>query len=238
MNRVNVIQACIDKTGAKNYLEIGVNNGECLFNIRAKNRIAVDPEFRFNFRTRLSKSVKKHDISFHEVTSDDFFSHEAANVIKAGIDVAFIDGLHTWKQVMKDVENTLHYLNPGGIIILHDCNPLNAAGAYPVKHSISEVIAVANKGELPGWNGQWNGDVWKAVVELRSTRDDLVIFTLDLDWGLAVITRGKPEAVLNYSAEAIEKMSYLDLEANREKLLQLKPPVYLSAFLDQFSASR
>lgn len=231
MNRINVIQACIDATAAKTYLEIGVNNGECLFNIRAPHRVAVDPEFRFDFRTKLSKTIRRHDITFFEETSDAFFQQHAKETFKEGIDVAFIDGLHTWKQVMRDVDHTLQFLNPKGVILLHDCNPLNEAGAYPVRESINEVIELAGKGELPGWNGQWNGDVWKAVVELRSTRKDLRIVTLDLDWGIAMITRGVPVSPLDISSAELEQMTYRDLAARREELLALQPPSALASLL-------
>jgi predicted O-methyltransferase YrrM len=50
------------------------------------------------------------------MTSDEFF---AANQFT--FDIVFIDGLHD--QVAKDIENSLRVLNPGGIIVMHDCNP-------------------------------------------------------------------------------------------------------------------
>ena len=57
-------------------------------------------------------------------TSDDFFSLDAHKVFKENkIDVAFIDGLHTYEQSLRDAVNCLKYLNKGGLHYIHDCNP-------------------------------------------------------------------------------------------------------------------
>ena len=46
MTRIEVLNAIIKKKSVQNYLEIGVNRGKCLFNIKgAKKRFAVDPFF-------------------------------------------------------------------------------------------------------------------------------------------------------------------------------------------------
>ena len=37
----------------------------------------------------------------------------------------------------------------------------------------------------------WNGTVWKVIYNLRSTRDDLQVYTVNTDWGVGVIRRGK-----------------------------------------------
>ncbi len=44
MTRIEVLNTIINKKNVKNYLEIGVNRGKCLFNIVGpENRFAVDP---------------------------------------------------------------------------------------------------------------------------------------------------------------------------------------------------
>ena len=71
------------------------------------------------------------------MTSDEFFANEAAFLERRGIDVALIDGLHTYGQVVRDVENTLRYLRDDGIIVLHDCNPGRASVAPPRRRTPS-----------------------------------------------------------------------------------------------------
>jgi len=70
--------------------------------------------------------------------SDTFFVQEKLRLSEHGLDVVFIDGLHTFLQSLKDVQNSLRYLNANGVIVLHDCNPLSEAAAFPAV-SIDEV---------------------------------------------------------------------------------------------------
>jgi hypothetical protein len=45
------------------------------------------------------------------------------------------------------------------------------------------------------------------------------------------VRKGTPESRLSYSVAQIEDLNYADLAADREHLLNLKPPAYLSEFL-------
>jgi len=45
---------------------------------------------------------------------------------------------------------------------------------------------------------------------------------LDCDFGLGIITKKKPENMLNYSADAVCNLSYNDLEKERQSLINLK----------------
>lgn len=163
---------------------------------------------------------------YFRMESDVFFDTQKPMLSEYGIDVAFIDGLHTFEQSLKDVENTLNHLNTNGVIVLHDCNPLSKAAAYPAQ-SIDEVRKI----NPPGFDGVWNGDVWKTIAYLRATRKDLNVFVLDCDFGLGVVTRGTPENMLEYSAEAVRNLSYRDLSENRKPLLNLKDARFIEEFL-------
>jgi hypothetical protein len=54
---------------------------------------------------------------------------------------------------------------------------------------------------------------------------------LNCDRGIGVIRKGLPESRLSYSPTQIEALNYADLVADRERLLNLKPPAYLGEFL-------
>ena len=115
------------------------------------------------------------------MTSDDFFSSlEKGNLdLDPGFrwDVIFIDGLHISTQVMKDVINSLYHLNPNGYILLHDCNP----ETYFMQREDYYIDGVQHP---------WNGTVWKVIYNLRATRDDLQVCTVNTDWGVGIIRRG------------------------------------------------
>jgi hypothetical protein len=230
LNRVTVIQKIIDKKRAKTYLEIGVLAGDAFLRIKIKNKWGVDPHFIIEPLKKFRYYFKNPFNIINEyftMDSDTFFTKEEARLVGCGVDVAFIDGLHTFSQSLKDAENALKYLNKNGVIVLHDCNPLSEAAAIPAA-SISE----AQKLNPPGFTGVWNGDVWKTVAYLQATRQDLRVFVLDCDFGLGIITKGVPENMLNYSAEEVLNLSYHDLSKDRQSLLNLKDVTYFKEFLN------
>ena len=64
-------------------------------------------------------------------------------------------------------------LNENGIILLHDCLPNNYY-----------------EQAIPRCQYNWNGDVWKAIIECR-TKEDIDTFTINADFGLGVIMNRK-----------------------------------------------
>jgi SAM-dependent methyltransferase len=225
VNRIRAVQQALDGRGARIYLEIGASHGFAFRRITADEKIAVDPAFLLSARSRRLADAKARATQYFEMTSDAFFANEAAFLEWHGIDVALIDGLHTYRQVVRDVENILRYLRDDGVIVLHDCNPEHASIAYPAA-SYADFRA-----QNRWWNLLWSGDVWKAIVYLRSTRHDLRIAVLNCDFGVGIIRKGLAESPLSYSATQIEALNYADLAADREHLLNLKPPAYLDEFL-------
>ncbi len=53
--------------------------------------------------------------TFMPMTSDKYFEQ-----CKTEYDIIFIDGLHTYKQVKKDIDNAWKFIKSGGILIGHD----------------------------------------------------------------------------------------------------------------------
>lgn len=227
MNRIKAVQRALDGRVNPVYLEIGVSRGQAFQRISADVKIAVDPAFRLTERSRELADAKARATHYFETTSDAFFENETAFLEQHPIDVALIDGLHTYGQVVRDVEKTLRYMRDDGVIFLHDCNPPFALAGRPAA-SWDEFMA-QQKGPLA--IGVWNGDVWKAIVHLRSTRHDLLVGVLKCDQGVGFVRKGSPESPLSYSVEQVEALTYADLKADRKRLLNLKPPRYLGEFL-------
>lgn len=226
MERKDLIQTLIDKRRFDTYLEIGVLGGYVFFDIRCKNKIAVDPHFKFNWKGRLGQMFRNFtNISarFFEVTSDQFFDKHASSVLKKGsLDIVLIDGMHEFKNVLNDVVNSLEYLSDDGIIILHDCNPLSAAAASSFEEWKDR-----------GYGGYWNGDVWKCITYLNATREDLDVFVANCDQGLGIVTKTKGRRLNSvYSSfNKVNELTYADLERNRHELINLKPEVYLEEWV-------
>jgi hypothetical protein len=123
-NRIQLINFAIEKTCAKNYLEIGCDNNLIFNNISVENKIGVDPVRGGTLR----------------MTSDEFFKNNTKK-----FDVIFIDGLHEYHQVSRDFENSLKCLNDGGIIILHDMLPKTS---YEALMPIPDVLPVPWLGDV------------------------------------------------------------------------------------------
>ncbi len=227
MNRQIIAQSLIDKFGFETYMEIGVQRAKNFFSVKAPRRIAVDPVFKIGLQRRLKNLPTFFRDHFFEMTSDDFFRDQAAKVFAdRKIDVALIDGLHTYEQVMKDFENCLDYLSAQGFILFHDCNPATKEAA-DYAHSPEEIME-----KFPGKSPEWNGDVWKAIAHINAAYRDIEIFVVDCDYGVGVATR-KPGggAKLKIDPGAIPSLGYDDLEKNRSTFLNLKPAAYWNDYL-------
>jgi SAM-dependent methyltransferase len=228
LNRIQVVQRALEGRAAPVYVEIGVENGFTFRKIAADHKIAVDPALRLSARSLKIANAKARVTHYFGLTSDAFFENETAFLEQHGIDVALIDGLHTYEQALRDVENTLRYLRHDGVIVMHDCYPPVASIGTPAA-SYDEYVAHDPPNRL--WDYFWTGDVWKAIVHLRSTRDDLRIAVLSADFGVGMVRKGPAESQLSYSAAQIDALTYADLVADRERLLNLKPAAYLDEFL-------
>ena len=227
VNRIKAVQRALADRVKPVYLEIGVSKGLAFRHISAEEKIAVDPAFRLSEHTRAVADAKARSTHYFETTSDAFFDNETAFLDQRPIDVALIDGMHTYEQVVRDVENTLRYLRDDGVIFLHDCNPPFELAGRPAE-SWDDFMAQQSG---PLVIGVWNGDVWKAIVHLRSTRPDLLVGVLKCDQGVGFVRKGSPESTLPYSVEQVAALTYADLKADRKRLLNLKPPRYLGDFL-------
>ena len=102
------------------------------------------------------------------MSSDNFFKNNQDK-----FDLIFIDGLHQYEQVKRDVYNSLKFLNDNGVILLHDCMPSSFMRQAPKRSS-----------------NIWNGDVWKNIVEFR-TLDQIDTYTIYADHGIGLILKRK-----------------------------------------------
>ncbi|HEV7157258.1 MAG TPA: class I SAM-dependent methyltransferase [Caulobacteraceae bacterium] len=140
------------------YLEIGCAENLLFDTIEAELKVGVDPA----------------QGGTHRMTSDAFF---AANTL--AFDVVFIDGLHHYAQVRRDVENALAVLNPGGWIALHDMFPRDW-----IEEHVPQIAT-----------SRWTGDPWKVAFELAVSPG--VDFRLvRADHGVGIVRRLGGEARL------------------------------------------
>ena len=150
MDRADIINTFIRARGYRAYLEIGVSCGDSFRRVVCERKVGVDPD------SCSAATVFK--------TSDEFF---ASNRDK--FDVVFVDGLRKCEQVLRDIENALASLNPGGVVVVRGCLPQ------------SESMASREDS-----GGVWCGDAYKAVAWFFSSATCLC-YTVDTDYGVGVI---------------------------------------------------
>ena len=98
------------------------------------------------------------------------------------------------------------------MILVHDCLP-----------------DTMSKQAVPRYKMQWNGDVWKAIVDLRQD-PNLDIFTCEIDQGISVIKKKKNSSVLKLSTE-INKLKFKDFYYNYKEFMRV---INLNEFKKKF----
>jgi predicted O-methyltransferase YrrM len=143
------------------YVELGLYEGETLLKVlpHAKEIYGVDIKSN-SFLENIAKNNKNVNIIYD--FTDNFFLN-----FNKGIDMAFIDADHNYKSAIKDFENILKLLNPGGIILIHDTDPKDD---YLIN---------------PGYCG----DSYK-IVDILEKNNDINIFTFPItEAGLSIIQK-------------------------------------------------
>ena len=180
--RWDLIQHIINKYSFKNYLEIGCDKNQSFSKINIENKVGVDPISGGTIRD----------------TSDNFFK-----INKDKFDIIFIDGLHHYDQVSRDIKNSLNILNQNGFILVHDCLPRSIA------HQA-----------IPRYRGSWNGDVWKSIVEMR-TLVNIETYTCQIDFGVGVIKNTKNSDILKIDLNDFSKLKFKDYYYNYKRYMRV-----------------
>jgi len=180
-NRIDFLNSLLARFENGSYLEIGCEYDACFSRIVSPRKVGVDPRSGGTVRAR----------------SDEFFARNDER-----FDVVFIDGLHRYHQVVRDVRNSLDVLNPSGVIVLHDCLPLTWSAHCPYR-----------------FQNVWNGDVWRALVEIR-TWPDVDSATCLIDHGLGIVVPRANTSRLAFAPPSFAKVPFAVLAADYQRLLR------------------
>ncbi len=127
-------------------------------------------------------------------------------------DVIFVDGLHTYEQVHRDVQNSLRCLNKDGYIVMHDLLPRNWIEQHRPQLTPS---------------GPYLSDGWKTAFDLlKVTGIDFKL--VKIDHGVGVIRKKDSSATLKNSFSELLDKQFSYFVDNIEKL----PVIEWNEFLD------
>jgi len=192
-SRIEILKKIIKKQNYKSYLEIGCDNNENFSEIIIENKVGVDPLKGGTLR----------------MTSDEFFINN-----KKKFDIIFLDGLHTYEQTIKDIDNSLKFINEKGVIVIHDCLP---------KKIWNQIV--------PRIYGHWNGDVWKAIVHSR-TYIQAETYTCMADHGLGMIFKRKNRNCLELKEKNFKNLKFSDYYNNHKKYMNPINPEEIETLFD------
>lgn len=180
--RYEIINKIIEKKNFKTYLEIGCFKDENFKKININYKVGVDPVSGGTIRLK----------------SDDYFRENKEN-----FDIIFVDGLHHYHQVKKDIENSVKILNKGGVVLVHDCLPSRIRDQM-----------------VPRSHENWNGDVWKSIVELR-TKKNFDVYTCMADQGIGIIFNRDNKNILKINCDNFKKLKFKDYYYNFSEFMNI-----------------
>ena len=168
-NKMHLLGAFSAALGLTRYLEFTTNLTGQRY---VETRIMAFP---LNRRLVYSLDGPVYDrLPVHYWSPDDDISGCLRQIREAGerFDLIFVDSHHTYACSLRDLSAALALLVPGGVIVVHDCNPLTREAAAP--------------DFVPG---AWNGESYRALIDLCLGNPRLDYFTIDIDEGCAVIMK-------------------------------------------------
>ncbi len=176
------------------YFEVGTNIGNSLAPSRSRS-VAVDPFFRIEG----DLVGAKPGLHLFQCSSDEFFAGDFLGRNDMKIGFGFLDGMHLFEYLLRDLINAERHCREGSVLALHDCCPFGFR------------MLTRDLDNIP--NGAWTGDVWKLVPILRQYRPDLTLTVLDCSpTGLCLLTGLDPEnTVLSDNYEDIVAQ-WVDIE--------------------------
>jgi hypothetical protein len=122
-------------------------------------------------------------------------------------DVLLLEGIHEYREAYHSVRSALEQLPEYGIILLNDCMPYT-----------EEMGRRSN--------------TWKTIAALRTFHNNVRVFTLNVDFGCAVIVKAGAESIIDLTWEQIDLLTYQDYQCHFEEYLNWKTEEYFDIFLD------
>jgi hypothetical protein len=120
-------------------------------------------------------------------------------------DFVFVDPFHTYGASYRDIKWGLHLLKPGGLMLIHDCNPPTADLATP------EFIPDA-----------WCGVTFAAYLDVVLFAREYGYVTVDTDFGCGLV--GKPERLASLFGYPPAKLLSRLLGKNKLRPADAQPP--------------
>jgi hypothetical protein len=200
MKRAELLNKILSFYGKPNYLEIGVDAGDTFREVNAGIKHGVDPDFKFDVN---DSAYQAQGIELFSITSDQFFKTDT----EINYHTAFIDGLHEFGQVLRDLLNTLPRMKKKGVIIIDDVLPCHYQASLPTINQMLAYRAAIGSNDM-----SWMGDVYKLIYFIREYLPSYSYATSIEAHGQTILWQGErsetDSKAQNLSLSDIEKIGY------------------------------
>lgn len=206
ITRQEAVQHLLSLFDRPRYLEIGVCKGATFHNVRAYEKVAVDPKFQFDVddaRATASNST------YHEISSDEYFGSVADPGEK--FDVIFLDGLHTSEQTLRDFMSAMLLLRDNGVILIDDVRPP------------TYLASIANRGNffkmrkfMKSRDQRWMGDVYRLVYFIQTFAQQFTYGIVADNHGQAVVWRKRRATVPHRTISDVGSKTFEDFVLDKD----------------------
>jgi Methyltransferase domain len=196
--RINALAAHLN---AKRYLEIGVSTGTTFQDVAIAERTGADPAFAFDIHSLTNETTR-----LLPQTSDSFFATEPMSSL---FDIVFIDGLHTFEQVVRDFSNAILHTHSRSVIVIDDTLPDDVYSAHPDLDAIGRYRRSIGSGAAA-----WHGDVFKIIFYVHDFWPGLNYRTIVKSGNPQTLVwraKAKERTPLYNNLEKISRLTYFDL---------------------------
>ena len=159
------------KYGYRSYLEISTPTTGWQYELIDRDQFTRREQLVYAFRPHRQD---KADATRHTYRTSLKTSSELVRAILASgrepYDMVFVDPHHTYDNSHEDLIGALELVRPGGMVVVHDCNPMHPSIAVPQYQP-----------------GGWCGVTYCAFIDIVLARSDTRYYTVDCDYGCGVI---------------------------------------------------
>lgn len=206
--RINILSKINKSTS---YLEIGVCKGKTFNEVCLLKKVAIDPNFQFDY-----SDYQSDNIEFYEITSDDFFRLETADLF----DFIYLDGLHTFEQTFRDFCSTISLSNKRTIWLIDDTVPTDS---FAAERSQRECRKLRNEAGQKG--SSWMGDVFKVVYAIHDFFPQFNYVTFPNHGQTAIWRQTRTSFKPHFnSLSTISNLTFQDFLDTKETIMNLATP--------------
>jgi hypothetical protein len=172
MMKFEVFAALARRRGLTSFLEISTATTGAIFGKVDRAQFTTVHRLAYNMPEAL------HDGLEYTYRTTAPSSHELISAIlnapgaRPLYDVVFVDPFHTYRCSITDLYGAWRVTRPGGIIVVHDCNPESPDLVAPEFHE-----------------GPWCGVTYQAFIDFTLAKPTLHFYTVDTDFGCGVMVK-------------------------------------------------